>query len=338
VNKAAVIIYSYYVAVPTPTSVSPATAAGEPVAALNNTPSWQNIIISNLTANVTGSGIAGIIWGRTELPETNIILSHVNLTAAKTFDVYNAYGVQFVDSTITTTTSGQKTFTLWNASFTLTNSAPVAGPVTVDGLTSTNNSLALYNSPAFMTTPDLFGCNPLAISGGILTNSGNLTLSNSVQDFFVGTNTGRVMELGNLSLNDVINITNAPGFTTTNYTLFTYSGSLTGTPLLGSTPAGFNCTLDTNTPGYVLLDVAPATPPPSPLDFSTFSLSGNNLVFSGTGGVTNGTYIVLASTNVALPLIQWTPLATNSFDASGDFTFTNATTNFPQLFYRLELQ
>jgi hypothetical protein len=285
---------------------------------------------------VTGSGIAGIIWGRTELPETNIILSHVNITAAKTFDVYNAYGVQFVDSHITTTTSGQKTYTLWNANLTLTNSAPVAGPITVDGLTSTNNSLALYNSPAFLITPDLFGCNPVTVSGGILTNSGSLTLSNSVQDFFVGTNPSQVKVLGNLGLNDVINITNAPGFTATNYTLFTYSGSLTGSPSLGSTPAGFNCTLNTNTPGQVQLVVA--NPTAASPDFNTFSLSGNNLVFSGTGGVTNGNYIVLTSTNVALPLIQWTPLATNSFDASGDFTFTNATTNFPQLFYRLELQ
>ena len=337
VNKAAVIIYSYYNVVGTPTSVTPATAAGEPVAALNNTPGWQNIVISNLTANVTGSGIAGIIWARTELPATNIILSHVNITAAKTFDVYNAYGVQFVDSHITTTTSGQKTFTLWNANLTLTNSAPVAGPITVDGLTSTNNSLALYNSPAFLTTPDLFGCNPVAISGGILTNSGSLTLSNSVQDFFPGTNPSQVKVLGNLSLNsDVINITNAPGFTATNYTLFTYSGSLTGNPSLGNTPAGFNCTLNTNTPGQVQLVVA--NPTASSPSFNTFSLSGNNLVFSGTGGVTNGNYLVLTSTNVALPLSQWTPLATNLFDGSGNFTFTNATTNFPQLFYRLQLQ
>jgi hypothetical protein len=59
---------------------------------------------------------------------------------------------------------------------------------------------------------------------------------------------------------------------------------------------------------------------------------------SGTGGVTNGTYYVLASTNVALPLNQWTPVVTNPFDASGNFTFTNTpAANAPQLFYRLQL-
>ena len=58
---------------------------------------------------------------------------------------------------------------------------------------------------------------------------------------------------------------------------------------------------------------------------------------SGTGGTTNGTYYVLVSTNVALPLNQWTPVATNLFDGSGHFIFTNAVNpNSPQAFYRLQ--
>ncbi len=62
------------------------------------------------------------------------------------------------------------------------------------------------------------------------------------------------------------------------------------------------------------------------------------VAMSGTGGVTNGTYYVLASTNLALPLSQWTPVTTNQFDASGNFIFTNsAPTNAPQEFFRLQL-
>ena len=40
-------------------------------------------------------------------------------------------------------------------------------------------------------------------------------------------------------------------------------------------------------------------------------MSGGNLIFSGTNGVANGNYIVLTSTNIAIPLANWIALATN---------------------------
>ncbi len=43
-------------------------------------------------------------------------------------------------------------------------------------------------------------------------------------------------------------------------------------------------------------------------------------------GTNNGPYYVLSSTNVALPLSNWTRLQTNSFDANGNFSFTNTIT------------
>ncbi len=55
---------------------------------------------------------------------------------------------------------------------------------------------------------------------------------------------------------------------------------------------------------------------------TTFSLVTTNLVFTGTNGVAGGTYYVLGSTNVALPLSQWTPVATNVLNVSGNFTIT----------------
>ena len=58
---------------------------------------------------------------------------------------------------------------------------------------------------------------------------------------------------GNLNLNGTINVTNAGGFTSTNYTLFTYTGSLGGAPVLGRPPAGYNCVLNTGTAGLVKL-------------------------------------------------------------------------------------
>ena len=66
--------------------------------------------------------------------------------------------------------------------------------------------------------------------------------------------------------------------------------------------------------------------------------SATNLVFSGTSGSANGTYYVLMTTNVALPLAQWQRLTTNNFDASGNFSVTNSiSAGSVGRFYRLQL-
>jgi len=59
---------------------------------------------------------------------------------------------------------------------------------------------------------------------------------------------------------------------------------------------------------------------------------------SGRGGPANGTYQVLSSTNVAMPLSNWIALLTNQFDGNGNFSFTNAVSpEVPSRFYRLWL-
>jgi hypothetical protein len=78
-----------------------------------------------------------------------------------------------------------------------------------------------------------------------------------------------------------------------------------------------------------------------PLNFGSIIASGDSgggFILSGTGGVTNGTYYVLTSSNLLLPLTNWTSIATDQFDSAGNFIFTNAAqTNAPQLFYLLQL-
>jgi polygalacturonase len=341
VNNAAIMIYSYYNVVGTPTSISPATAAGETVDAVGSfTPIWRNITISNVTATVAGSGIAGIIWGRTEMPVTNIVLSHVNITASKTFDVYNAYGIQFLDSKITTTSSSQKTLTLWNAGVIASNSASGAGVMTIDGMNVNSglNSLALYNSQAAMTFTNALGENPIKLSGATLTVSNDLFLPNTTTlNFTLGTSNSTVVTTGNLTLYSPFNITNGNGFGPGSYTLFNYGGGLSGAPVLGATPAtghAYLYTLDTNTAGRVNFIVA--TPPP-PVFSSVILNNGTNLIMNGSGGTTNFSYLVLSSTNIALPLNQWTSIATNQFLANGNSSFTNSlATNQPQKFFLLQ--
>ena len=85
------------------------------------------------------------------------------------------------------------------------------------------------------------------------------------------------------------------------------------------------------TDGTLRVIVASAIPP----FIGGIILTSGNIVISG-NGVPNGNYVVLATTNVALPLIQWTPIATNTFDGSGNFSFTNPVDpNSLQRFYIL---
>ncbi len=57
---------------------------------------------------------------------------------------------------------------------------------------------------------------------------------------------------------------------------------------------------------------------------SSFALSSGKLILSGTNGPDSSPYYVLTSTNAALPLSQWTSIATNNFSPTGTFNFTNA--------------
>ena len=134
-----------------------------------------------------------------------------------------------------------------------------------------------------------------------------------------------------------MNISDSGGFGSGSYTLFTYNPANTlnlGNLTFGTVPAGFDYSLSTNTPGQVNLIVAlPASP-----QFGNISLIDGNFVLTGTGGSANGTYFVLTSTNLALPLSNWTRLFTNEFDGDGNFNFTNVPDpNAPQVFYLLQL-
>lgn len=56
--------------------------------------------------------------------------------------------------------------------------------------------------------------------------------------------------------------------------------------------------------------------------FTSIHLSGTNLILSGTNGTAGHQYVLLSNTNVAQPLIQWTPISTNTFSGSA-FSLTN---------------
>jgi PKD repeat protein len=147
---------------------------------------------------------------------------------------------------------------------------------------------------------------------------------------------------------------NSPDGATNNEFLVSWNGRTlfdhTNLPALGWTnlqfvaPAAASSTVlkfgFRNDPSYFGLDDISVWPVP-PTSISTVRFLGSNLLLNGSGGLSGGRYYVLSSTNVALPLTQWTPVATNVLSQNGNFTFTvtntvNAAT--PRRFYILQLQ
>ncbi|MGB8371124.1 MAG: glycoside hydrolase family 28 protein [Limisphaerales bacterium] len=116
-----ILIYSYYKTAGSPGKISrvtPAQAAAlaaEPVT--DTTPVWRDITFSNITAAATVAG--GAIWGRPEMPVSNVNFVHVNITAPGPFNIYNARGIRFQDCHIRL--KDGDTFTLYNADVLVTN-------------------------------------------------------------------------------------------------------------------------------------------------------------------------------------------------------------------------
>lgn len=71
-----------------------------------------------------------------------------------------------------------------------------------------------------------------------------------------------------------------------------------------------------------------------PLPFATRVASGPDSILVGTGGTPGGKNRVLKSTDLTLPLTNWTQVGSGTFDGSGDF-FVSLTVNAaePQQFY-----
>jgi hypothetical protein len=80
------------------------------------------------------------------------------------------------------------------------------------------------------------------------------------------------------------------------------------------------------------------TPVASPPRFTGITAGQGQMVVRGTGGLPYTKYYALIATNVSEPAINWSRLATNQFDASGNFLFTNVpASGVSRTFYRLQL-
>jgi hypothetical protein len=78
-------------------------------------------------------------------------------------------------------------------------------------------------------------------------------------------------------------------------------------------------------PGYASFNPASGiltiVPPPAPT-FNPVAISAGNLILTGSGGIPNGTYSLLTTTNVATPVSTWTTNTSGTFDGGGNFSNT----------------
>jgi hypothetical protein len=181
------------------------------------------------------------------------------------------------------------------------------------------------------------GTNISAFLAPFTTNSGAITVQSgkiSLRPFVTqpgdslnvvlnnATNYGSFLITSNIVLAGAFNATLSNGYVPANGTSFSvfsvsspeiYSGTFTslGLPAAVSWQSSYGAT------NFTL--VAGSAQP----QFGTFNLSGTNLIFNGIGGSPGSNYVVLASTNLTLPLTNWSALSTNTFDGSGQFHYTN---------------
>lgn len=247
------------------------------------------------------------------------------------------------------------TWTLWG------NNAP-GQPTTVS-----NGTLIIEGS---MDT------NPVVVAGGTLAGTGTFAgpvTVNAGGKLAPTLGMGASTPLGLMTINNVLTL--QAGSTTalqidkaagtsdqvTGLTTVAYGGNLILTNLAGALAQGDAFQLF-NAASYSgsFASITPATPGAGlSWDLSTLAVDGtlrvavastsrpvitattvvgNSLVFSGSGGSIGGRYVVLSSTNAAAPLSTWTPVATNNFNGTGNFSVTNTISLTGSRFFILQAQ
>jgi len=100
--------------------------------------------------------------------------------------------------------------------------------------------------------------------------------------------------------------------------------------------------LTINPRGYPVNPPAPILPPITPQTTSVAFTDGSHtqMTVSGVGGPTIAPlpYLVMTTTNLALPLANWLPCQTNNFAPDGTFAYSfPVTANEPQRFYQVRM-
>jgi len=234
----------------------------------------------------------------------------------------------------------------------------LSGANTYTSLTTVSNGILLV-SGAVNNSAENFNVNDGAAFGAYFDGSdtpqvGTLTLGQSAGAGLVFTNlsstTAAALHADFIYLNGRCDLTvqgSASLVAGSEYPLVEVGGLIVTNNGPGFTltlPGGVSGYLTNDTtiiPGYtsvalVVTSIVPYTPPSS---ITSLALSGTSLVLNATGGTPGAPVNVLTTTNLALPLAQWTTNSTTAFDANGNlvnYTISGAlNAGVPRQFFRL---
>jgi autotransporter-associated beta strand protein len=214
----------------------------------------------------------------------------------------------------------------------------LASGQTLQGIGAINGSLTVSagatitpggtNTTIGITT----GSNPV----GTLAASGSVTLAGTTTIKLDGSTNDVIAAAGEITYGGTLNLVNISGSALAagnSFQIFnnaaTYSGTFAANNIVPATP-GTGLTWDLSHLSNGVIKVAGSA---GPVIGST-TVSGGNLILSGTGGTASSSYSVLTTTNLTLPLTSWTQVATGTYSTTG--TFTNAIAivpGVPQSFY-----
>ena len=247
----------------------------------------------------------------------------INLSGANTYSANTLVQCQYFEVNNTSgsgTSSGTVTVGISTGGTFLGGTGIISGPVTIVA----GNALQPGNVPTN-------SIGTLTINNSLTLQSGSSTVMN-----LNGASCSAVSGLTSITFGGSLTVTNLGGTPAggQTYHLFNasaYSGTFDGGIALPTLPAGFSW----NTGNlYVNGTISVATQngilhPPV--------FSGNQIILSGTEGTAGGTYSVLSTTNLTIPVSQWTVVSTgNPIDSNGNFSYTNTITpNTPAEYFMI---
>ena len=284
---------------------------------------FDTVVVSNLVSGSgslaqTGAGVLALFAANTYSGATYISAGTLALTnsasIANSTNINLANGALF---DISGTASHAMTFSSGkmisgngsvNGNITITSGATLAPGNNDLGSVSFSNALTLNaGSKTVMNVSHDWQTNNVVSVAGSFICGGSLVVSNVDAPLQGG---------------DAFPLFRAPGFT----------GNFNSITLPALSPGLYWNTNTFKVDGTIR--VATETPPV----IGNLGISNGKLVLTGSGGITNGNYYVLTSTNLAAPLTNWTRLLTNQFDGSGSFNFTNPINqNSAHSFYLLQI-
>ena len=314
-------------------------------------------VVNERSTSATAAAMGGLAGG----PGTQLQGDNSSGGANMTYTIGGASANTEFDGLITNGTAATVAIIKTGTNtLTLTGANGYSGGTTINGgILQVNNATGsgIGVGSAIVATGGALGGTGL-ISGSVTVNSGGalapgsplgtLTISNSLT-LAAGSTTyvqiqhspltnDSVTVTGTLTNGGTLNITNIGAAAFANgdsFKLFnaaSYSGVFANV-VLPSLPVGLAWNTNSLNANGTVSVVVTARPV-----IGSILISANGLVFNGTGGVGNANFYLLGTTNLAMPLTNWTPQLTNQFDAVGHFNFTNGfDANAPQDFYLLQI-